>query len=99
LGWSGVDGIGGDTRVTLLTAVESKGLEFDSLVVGEPAGIVAEHPAIGLNLLYVAMTRAVMHLTLVHAQPLPPELTDGLPRRAGVSDGGTVASVEHRGHL
>jgi DNA helicase IV len=79
LGWSGVDGIGGETRVTLLTASESKGLEFDSVVVGEPAGVVAEHPAIGLNLLYVAMTRAVMHLALVHAQPLPPELTDGLP--------------------
>lgn len=74
LGWTGVDGVGGDTRVTVLTAAESKGLEFDSLVVGEPASIVAEDPATGLNLLYVALTRAVMHLTLVHAQPLPPEL-------------------------
>jgi hypothetical protein len=79
LGWRGIDGIGGDTRVTVLTAAESKGLEFDSLVVGEPAGIVAEDPVTGLNLLYVALTRAVMHLTLVHAQPLPPELTVQLP--------------------
>jgi hypothetical protein len=75
LGWTGVDGIGGDTRITVLTPAESKGLEFDALVVGEPAGIVAEHPATGLNLLYVALTRAVMHLILVHAEPLPSELT------------------------
>jgi DNA helicase IV len=79
LGWTGVDGIGGDTRITVLTAAESKGLEFDALVVGEPASIVAEHPATGLNLLYVALTRAVMHLTVVHAEPLPSELTVRLP--------------------
>ena len=44
----------------------------DAVVVVEPAAI-AELPN-GLRHLYVALTRAVQHLGVVHARPLPPEL-------------------------
>ena len=50
-----------------------KGLELDSVIVVEPARIVAEEPQ-GLRVLYVALTRATQRLTVVHAEPLPDAL-------------------------
>ncbi|MGI8683810.1 MAG: HelD family protein [Acidimicrobiales bacterium] len=67
------DGI--DAPVTVIPVGMVKGLEFDSVVVVEPAGLVAESPQ-GLRALYVALTRATRRLTLVHAEPLPEMLTD-----------------------
>jgi len=61
--------------ITVLAAVESKGLEFDSVVVVEPSRI-AGGTAHGLRALYVAMTRAVQRVALVHAEPLPQALRD-----------------------
>ena len=55
--------------VSLITPAESKGLEFDAVVVVEPALVAAPGPA-GVRLLYVAMTRAVQHLTVVQSEPL-----------------------------
>jgi DNA helicase IV len=46
-----------------------KGLEFDHVVLVEPASIAALPR--GLNWLYVALTRAVSSLTVLHAVPLP----------------------------
>lgn len=60
-------------RVTLLTADLVKGLEFDSMIVVEPAALAAE-AAQGSKALYVVMTRATRRLTLVHEKPLPKEL-------------------------
>jgi hypothetical protein len=59
--------------ITLLPALTAKGLEFDAVVVVEPAAIVGG-TARGLRLLYVALTRPIQHLTVVHAQPLPAAL-------------------------
>ncbi|MCU1546012.1 MAG: family ATPase [Homoserinimonas sp.] len=56
------------TPVTVLTPQESKGLEFDSVVIVEPARIVADLPR-GAAALYVAMTRATQRLTLVGELP------------------------------
>src|SRR4029453_11567644 len=50
-----------------------KGLEYDHVIVVEPADIVAAEPR-GLNRLYVALTRAVAGLIIVHQQPLPAAL-------------------------
>jgi superfamily I DNA/RNA helicase len=63
-------------RVTVVPASASKGLEFDSVVLVEPAGIVAAEASHqdGLRRLYVAWTRAVSRLAVVHRQPLPAEL-------------------------
>jgi DNA helicase IV len=56
--------------VTVLPAPAAKGLEFDAVVVVEPDAIVAGSTR-GLRLLYVALTRPIQHLTVVHAAPLP----------------------------
>lgn len=56
-------------RLALVRADDAKGLEFDAVVVLEPAAIAAL-PG-GPGLLYIAMTRAVQHLTIVHRSPLP----------------------------
>ncbi|MFE5333631.1 HelD family protein [Embleya sp. NPDC056575] len=60
----------GVVRVTVLPATLAKGLEYDHVVVVEPAAIVAAE-ARGAGRLYVALTRAVSRLDIVHAQPLP----------------------------
>ena len=56
--------------ISLITPSESKGLEFDAVVVVEPALVAAAGPP-GVRLLYVALTRAVQHLTIVHSLGLP----------------------------
>jgi DNA helicase IV len=63
-------------RVTMVPATVAKGLEYDSVVLVEPAAIVAAEPTRlgGLRRLYVAWTRAVSRLVVVHAEPLPAEL-------------------------
>jgi len=65
-----------DQRVTLVPASLAKGLEYDHVVVVEPAAIVAGEPSEfqGLRRLYVVLTRAVSGLSVVHARPLPDEL-------------------------
>ncbi|HYX77093.1 MAG TPA: UvrD-helicase domain-containing protein, partial [Gaiellaceae bacterium] len=64
-----------DTRVAVLTPREAKGMEFDHVIVVEPAQIVAEAvEGQGLRELYVALTRPTTTLVVVHARPLPPEL-------------------------
>jgi DNA helicase IV len=57
----------------VLTPREAKGLEFDTVVLVEPADILADRG--GLSLLYVAVTRATHRLVIVHRQPLPAVLT------------------------
>ena len=57
-------------RVSVLTVEEAKGLEFDSVVVVEPAAIVGESRR-GVNSLYVALTRATQRLHVLHAAALP----------------------------
>ncbi len=65
-----------DPRVTVVPASAAKGLEFDSVVLLEPAEIVAAEPTrtSGLRRLYVVLTRAVSRLAVLHDLPLPAEL-------------------------
>jgi DNA helicase IV len=61
--------------IQALTPRGAKGLEFDRVVLAEPAAIVAGGDGVeGLRALYVALTRATKTLVVVHAQPLPKEL-------------------------
>ena len=54
--------------ITVLPAPTAKGLEFDAVVVVEPAAIAGDAPGrAGSRLLYVALTRPIQHLTVVHA--------------------------------
>lgn len=60
-------------RIRVHTPGASKGMEFDGVVVVEPAQIVeASH---GLGLLYVAITRTTDRLVIVHQRDLPDVLT------------------------
>lgn len=58
-------------RIQVLTAVQSKGLEFDAVVLLEPAEILAEGP----GNIYVAMTRPTQLLSVVSEGELPAGLT------------------------
>ncbi|MDX6356358.1 MAG: hypothetical protein QOF98_3261, partial [Streptomyces sp.] len=63
-------------RLTLVPASLAKGLEYDYVVLDDPATLVAAEPdsRTGLRRLYVALTRAVSGLTVLHSEPLPAEL-------------------------
>lgn len=63
-------------HVEVVPTSAAKGLEFDHVVLAEPAGIVAAEPdeGTGLRRLYVCLTRAVTSLTVVHADALPSPL-------------------------
>lgn len=56
-----------DAPMTLMTPTQSKGLEFDAVVLVEPAAVLKG----GAGDLYVAMTRPTQALRVVHTQPLP----------------------------
>ena len=57
----------------LLTPAQAKGLEFDAVLIADPAGILAA--PLGHNDLYVAMTRATRRVGVVHPGPPPEELS------------------------
>jgi hypothetical protein len=61
-------------KVVLLTPDQAKGLEFDSVLIADPAEILGATP-LGHNDLYVAMTRATHQLGIVHPGPPPAELS------------------------
>ena len=63
----------GEQRCRVLSPWKAKGLEFDSVVVVEPARFLDEPN--GLSLLYVALTRSTDRLAIVHRRPLPEALT------------------------
>ncbi|MCT2587768.1 HelD family protein [Actinophytocola gossypii] len=58
--------------VVVLTPAQAKGLEFDAVLIVDPAAILAA--PLGHNDLYVAMTRATRQLGIVHPGPVPGEL-------------------------
>ena len=64
--------------VVLLDPRQAKGLEFDTVIVVEPAEFAASD-------LYVALTRATQRLGVVHAAPLPPGLETLPPRNAALT--------------
>ncbi|MDH3682100.1 MAG: ATP-binding domain-containing protein [Acidimicrobiia bacterium] len=67
---SGDDALSGALDGTVfLDPWQAKGLEFDSVVLVEPARFLDERH--GLSLLYVAITRTTNELAIVHHRPLP----------------------------
>ncbi|MGC0366546.1 DNA helicase IV [Rhodococcus sp. 27YEA15] len=66
----GPAGSAGTTAVS-----ETKGLEFDAVLVVEPERIVAESPR-GAAQLYVALTRSTQRLGILHVSALPRELAE-----------------------
>ncbi len=84
--WS-IDPTGDDivSRIQVISSVQSKGLEFDVVVLIEPSDVVRE----GSGNLYVAMTRPTRHLAVVHSTELPggpaiwADLAENAPIRKG----------------
>nr|AIS85418.1 Superfamily I DNA and RNA helicase-like protein [Verrucosispora sp. MS100047] len=64
--------------VAVVPASLVKGLEYDHVIVVEPAEIVAAEPR-GMNRLYVVLTRAVATLVVLHHDALPVALRDDDP--------------------
>jgi DNA helicase IV len=73
-------GLGGDpggARLVVTPATQAKGLEFDEVIIVEPAAIAEAETeaggerATGLRRLYVVLTRAVSRLTVLHTRDLP----------------------------
>jgi DNA helicase IV len=56
--------------VVVLTVRQAKGLEFDSVLIAEPAEMLDASPR-GLNDLYVALTRATQRVGVVHTGAIP----------------------------
>ncbi len=65
-------------RLVVVPVTLAKGLEFDQVIVVDPARITAAGTRAGdqagLRRLYVALTRAVSRLYVLHAEPLPQPL-------------------------
>ncbi|MDQ1642537.1 MAG: hypothetical protein QOJ90_1888 [Actinomycetota bacterium] len=68
-----------DSSVAVLTVAGVKGLEFDTVVLLEPAAILRESSR-GANDLYVAVTRPTQRLRVLHGEPLPPGLDSMISR-------------------
>jgi DNA helicase IV len=73
------DGPDLDDEVVVLTVGQAKGLEFDSVLIADPAQILAESPR-GLSDLYIALSRATQRLGVLHPGPLPEMLHRLVPR-------------------
>ena len=71
---------GADHKISLVPVGLAKGLEFDHIVVLEPAEIAATGDT-GLRLLYIALTRAISRLTVLHSRPLPDGIAPALGDR------------------
>ncbi|MFF3317531.1 HelD family protein [Streptomyces sp. NPDC003035] len=67
-----------ESRLTLVPASLAKGLEYDYVVLDDPAAVVDGEPdeRTGLRRLYVALTRAVSGLTVLHSSALPSQLAE-----------------------
>jgi DNA helicase IV len=74
-----LEGAASGDVVTVVPVTLAKGLEFDQVIVLEPARIAAAESR-GLHRLYVALTRAVSRLTVLHSEPLPAALAPAEPR-------------------
>jgi hypothetical protein len=62
-----------DAAAALLTVSQAKGLEFDRVIVADPAGILTQSEN-GAHDLYVAITRATHRLAVIYDGDLPQSL-------------------------
>lgn len=79
-----------DHPIELLDPIMAKGLEFDNVVVVEPAALIREaRSGQGYKELYVALTRPTRSLTVIHSEALPwplGDLMDGNEPALAVND-------------
>ncbi|MFD5887539.1 ATP-binding domain-containing protein [Streptomyces sp. NPDC060334] len=86
--------------MSVLAAAQAKGMEYDHVLVVEPATIADRGPA-GLRQLYVALTRSTQSLTVLHTAALPEALTasadDAEPAAPDVRTTGAAESLPRIG--
>ncbi|CAM5331445.1 AAA family ATPase [Streptomyces atroolivaceus] len=100
------DGITAQEReaVSVLAAGQAKGMEYDHVLVVEPATIADRGPS-GLRQLYIALTRSTQTLTVLHTAPLPAALAPAVLAPAAeapqqpVKGHGTAAVPVAEGHI
>ncbi|MYS12430.1 AAA family ATPase [Streptomyces sp. SID4982] len=80
--------------VSVLAAAHAKGMEYDHVLVVEPATIADRGPA-GLRQLYVALTRSTQSLTVLHTSPLPDALTNATGTSTGPESPDTEPAMGH----
>jgi DNA helicase IV len=69
------EGVGAlDAQVSIMSATQAKGLEFDCVVMLEPTAILNESVR-GPRDLYVALTRPTSRLVVAHSESLPPGMS------------------------
>ena len=73
------------SEIVILGARQAKGLEFDSVLIADPAAIISGSPR-GRNDLYVAMTRSTQRLGVLHPGPPSAEIAALRPRRPGPAE-------------
>ncbi|WP_406497154.1 ATP-binding domain-containing protein [Streptomyces sp. NBC_00846] len=69
-----------ENRVVVLGVRQAKGLEFDAVLLADPAAVL-DRSVRGLNDLYVALTRATQRLGIVHEGPAPEVLATAVRER------------------
>lgn len=75
--WKDADRGGLGQAINIVSPVASKGLEFDAVVVVDPAMIIEAGPE-GHRMLYIALTRTTRFLDVLHAEgALPTALMNG----------------------
>ncbi|GII62885.1 DNA helicase [Sphaerisporangium krabiense] len=74
--------------VVVLGVGQAKGLEFDAVLIADPAAILAAAPR-GRSDLYVAMTRATQRLGILHPGPPPAEIAGAVPELREGPGGGS----------
>ena len=60
--------LAGTGRLAVVTSLQSKGLEYDGVLVVSPDQLVAESPG-GIRALYVALTRPTQRLVTLDVAP------------------------------
>lgn len=78
--------IGPPGTVGAVAPADTKGLEYDAVLIVDPETIMADGPR-GAADLYVALTRATQRLGVLHTGPLPDALR-GLTEQRGVTSRG-----------
>ncbi|HEY5979389.1 MAG TPA: AAA family ATPase [Microlunatus sp.] len=82
-----------DAGTAVLTVEQSKGLEFDSVLIADPAAIQRES-ARGWSDLYVAVTRATQRLGVIAIEELPAVLRRLEPRDRNAAVRAPAASLD-----
>ncbi|MEV5414189.1 UvrD-helicase domain-containing protein [Thermopolyspora sp. NPDC052614] len=73
-----------ESGAVVLGVRQAKGLEFDAVLIADPAAILDASPR-GRNDLYVAMTRATQRLGIIHPGPPPAAIAIAIPERAATT--------------